>query len=327
MNFSANFLRENTSAMNSSIVMIVFNEFAATIIEKFEMKTTPEALYKIWHEKVKQMKITVEFNDKPAVSVVSDSDEPEVEVVKVKKAPAKESKEKPVVAKKSSSATCPYKSVRGDNKGQVCGKNVTKDCNMCSAHKKHADKYIKPSDDESEDEPAVAQVAATKGKKSCTYTLSRGDRRGQPCGSGVVVGTEYCAKHSDKKEKKAETVPKAKGAEPSADSAPEQISAKKDASGRIVLRELPLVLKSATERVVIGKVVDDKTVPLNAQDIEFCKTKRLRFEATLSKKSIEDVIDEITTAGEDEDEEDVEHDDELVENEEELLEEEDDDDA
>jgi hypothetical protein len=312
--------------MNSSIIKLLFNEFAIEIIGKFEMETTPEELYGIWREKVKRMKITVAFNNSPTTvvkEVENDPEEPVAEIVETKKAAVVKEK-KVAVAKKSVSATCPYKSVRAPNKGQVCGKNVTKDCIMCSAHKKHADKYVKPSSDEesSDDTPAPA-------KKNCTYILSRGDRRDNPCGSVSVLGTEFCTKHSDKKEKKVDSVPKAKGAEPTANAAPEKIAAGKDAAGRLVLKgDHKLILKSATERVVIGKVVNDKTVPLNDGDIEFCKSKRLRFEATLSKKSIEDVIDEITTAGEeDEDEEEVEHDDEIVKADEELLEEEDDDDA
>jgi hypothetical protein len=71
--------------------------------------------------------------------------------------------------------------------------------------------------------------------------------------------------------------------------------------------------------------VGDKTVPLSDEDIEFCKKSRLRYEVALSKKNIEDVIDEITGAADDEEDEDVEHDDEIVgeDEEEELLEDDD----
>ncbi len=329
MNFSTNLWRESTANMHA-ITKLIFNEFAASIIDKFEIKTTTEELYGMWREKVKAIKVTVSFNDGPVKSIPTkeieeDGDEPAVEVAKTKKTETKAaplSKEK---KKSPSTTTCPYKSVRGENKGQVCGKNSTKDSIMCSSHKKHADKYCKvSSDEESADEAPVAP--SNTQKKTCTYVLTRGDKKGSACGAGATPGTEYCSKHSDKKEKKADAVPKAKGSEPTADGAPAKIMAAKDANGRLVLKgDRKLVIKSTSEMVMIGKVVGDKTVPLSDDDIEFCKKSRLRYEVALSKKNIEDVIDEITGAADDDEDEDVEHDDEIVgeDDEEELLEEDD----
>jgi hypothetical protein len=306
--------------MNSFIVKLVFNEFCATLVEKFKIDATSEELYTIWREKVNSMKITVAFNNGSVVNIPTkeaenESDETNVEVVKPKKAA------KP--AEKTGGSTCPYKSVRGDNKGQVCGKNTTKDCIMCSAHKKHSDKYVKVCSDSEDDAPAA--VAPQVAKKTCDYKLSRGDRNGEICGASCVAGTEFCSKHSDKKEKKSEALPKAKGAEPSADKAPAKITAAKDASGRFVIKgDRNLVIKSRNEMLIIGKVVNDKTVSLSEEDIEFCKKNRLRYEESLSKKNIEDVIDEITGGAADEEEEDVDHQDEIMEDEEEgeeLLEE------
>lgn len=332
MNFSTNLWRESTANMHA-ITKLIFNEFAASIIDKFEIKTTTEELYGMWREKVKAIKVTVSFNDGPVKSIPTkdieeDADESAVEVAKTKKTEKAEqaaplSKEE---KKKSppSTTTCPYKSVRGENKGQVCGKNSTKDSIMCSSHKKHADKYCKVSSDEESADEAPAAPSKTQ-KNTCTYVLTRGDKKGSACGVGATPGTEYCSKHSDKKEKKADAVPKAKGSEPTADAAPAKIMAAKDANGRLVLKgDRKLVIKSTSEMVMIGKVVGDKTVPLSDEDIEFCKKSRLRYEVALSKKNIEDVIDEITGAADDEEDEDVEHDDEIVdEGEEELLEEDD----
>lgn len=329
MNFSTNLLRESTANMHA-ITKLIFNEFAASIIDKFEIKTTTEELYGMWREKVKAIKVTVSFNDGPVKSIPTkdieeDADESAVEVAKTKKAETKAAPLSKEEKKKSppSTTTCPYKSVRGENKGQVCGKNSTKDSIMCSSHKKHADKYCKVSSDEESADEAPAASSKTQ-KKTCTYVLTRGDKKGCACGAGASPGTEYCSKHSDKKEKKAEVVPKGKGSEPTADSAPTKMMAAKDASGRLILKgDRKLVIKSASEMVIIGKVVGDKTVPLSDEDIEFCKKSRLRYEVALSKKNIEDVIDEITGAADEEDE-DVEHDDEIVdEGEEELLEEDD----
>lgn len=309
--------------MNSFIVKLVFNEFCATLVEKFKIDATSEELYTIWREKVNSMKITVAFNNGSVVNIPTKEaeNESDVEVVKAKKA-AKPA-EKKSAEKKTGGATCPYKSIRGDNKGQVCGKNTTKDCIMCSAHKKHADKYAKVCSDSEDDAPAA--VAPQVAKKTCAYKLSRGDRKGEICGASCLAGTEFCSKHSDKKEKKSETLPKPKGAEPAADKAPAKITAAKDASGRFVIKgDRNLVIKSRNEMLIIGKVVNDKTVPLSDDDIEFCKKNRLRYEESLSKKNIEDVIDEITGGAADEEEEDVEHQDEIMEDEEEeeeLLEE------
>jgi hypothetical protein len=314
-----------------AITKLIFNEFAASIIDKFELKTTTEELYGMWREKVKAIKVTVSFNDEPVKSIPAkdieeDGDEPAVEVAKTKKTETKAAPLSKEEKKKSpSTTTCPYKSVRGENKGQVCGKNSTKDSIMCSSHKKHADKYCKVSSDEESADEAPAAPSNTQ-KKTCTYVLTRGDKKGSACGAGATPGTEYCSKHSDKKEKKADAVPKAKGSEPSADAAPAKIMAAKDTSGRLVLKgDRKLVIKSTSEMVMIGKVVGDKTVPLSDEDIEFCKKSRLRYEVALSKKNIEDVIDEITGAADDQEDEDVEHDDEIVgeDDEEELLEEDD----
>jgi hypothetical protein len=53
--------------------------------------------------------------------------------------------------------------------------------------------------------------------------------------------------------------------------------AEKDADGRLLLKgDGKFVLKSASEKVVIGKVVNGETVPLSAEDIEFCKRYRVR---------------------------------------------------
>ena len=259
--------------MNSPIIKMLFNEFATTIIAKFEMETTQEELYAIWHEKKKLVKYTVTFDNKPIVDTV----EPESDVAEVEVAIPKKVVAKVAVKKSPKSTTCPYKTVRGPNRDSVCGKNTTKDSIMCSAHKKHADKYVKPSDDESDQE----EVPATKKEV----------------------------------EKKKKAVPKSKGVEPSSVVAPTKISAKKDDKGRLVLNgDYPLHVKSASELIMIGKIVNDKSVPLSQDDIEFCKSKRLKFETTISKKSIEDVIDEVTGVENDNDEEsEKETDDEILE--------------
>ena len=52
--------------------------------------------------------------------------------------------------------------------------------------------------------------------------------------------------------------------------------AERDADGRLLLKgDGKFVLKSESEKVVIGKVVNGETVPLSAEDIEFCKSERL----------------------------------------------------
>ena len=67
--------------------------------------------------------------------------------------------------------------------------------------------------------------------------------------------------------------------------------------------------------LLIGKIVNDKSVPLSQDDIEFCKSKRLKFKTTISKKSIEDVIDEVTVVENDDDEEIEKETDEILEEE------------
>ena len=290
--------------MNSSIVKIVFNEFATAIIEKFGIETTSDELYTMWRAKVKTMKIAISFGEGPTTVVPpakNDDIDSEPEILVSKKVDVVK---KPTKA--PSAKTCPYKAVRAPNKGQICGKNTTKDSIMCSAHKKHAETYEKCCSD---DEPE---------KTICAHT-SKGVAS---CDKEVVSNEKLCSKHL----KKTPTVPKAKTAsstQPTVKLQPVKFKASKDDSGRFILSgDQSFVIKSASEKIVIGKIVNDKQVPLSDSDVEFCKENKLRFDVP-SKKSIEDVIDEITGDGEISEDDVNEDDADASLEEEELLDEED----
>ena len=130
----------------------------------------------------------------------------------------------------------------------------------------------------------------------CSYVFTRGNNLGKRCGTGQVVGTEFCSKHQDKAVKKTEkkdAVPKPKA---TAESKPKNVFVA-DASGRLVMKgDLPLVCKSAQEKLIIGKIEDDEIVPLTEEDKKVCDERNLKYEVSSKKKidkALEDVLDEV----------------------------------
>ncbi len=52
-----------------AITKLILNEFAAMIIDKFDIKTTTEELAGMWREKVKAVKVIVSFKDDPVKNI------------------------------------------------------------------------------------------------------------------------------------------------------------------------------------------------------------------------------------------------------------------
>jgi hypothetical protein len=316
----------------NSLLKAIFNRFAESVIAKYEIDTTTDEMYAMWKQTIRSL----------SISVVKSGDETssEDEAVKVEKAkpvkPKKEEKPRDKTEDKPTEASinCPYKAKKGANAGVPCGKGVAKDSIMCSSHKKYAGEYEKvvDSDEEKPDvKPPAKKVTADSKPKTdaplgCSYVFTRGNNLGKRCGTGQVSGTEFCSKHQDKAAKKIEkkdAVPKPKA---TADSKPKNVFVA-DASGRLVMKgDLPLVCKSAQEKLIIGKIEDDEIVPLTEEDIKVCDERNLKYEVSSKKKidkALEDVLDEVMGEEEElvEDPEDPDYEPEEGDNEEELLEE------
>jgi hypothetical protein len=303
----------------NSLLKAIFNEFAAKIIAKYEIDATPEAIYAEYKETVRSLTFSIVKKEAETGS----EDETAPAKAKAQAKPKAAAKSKAAVA---SEKTCPYKAKKGANAGVVCGKGAAKDSIMCSSHKKYAGDYEKVVDSDQEEEMAqqlksklTVNLKATQETKSeakgCCYVFSRGERNGQRCGVGQVVGTDYCSKHTDKSKVKPKTeiVPKPK--------ATTEKFFVRDASGRFVMKgDRPLVCKSATDKIIVGKLEDDAIVALDEDDITYCEENKLKYESAGKKnieKALEDVLDEVT--GKDEDIEEDDGDEDVLE--EEILEE------
>ena len=133
----------------------------------------------------------------------------------------------------------------------------------------------------------------------CPYKYIKGDKLGKNCGTKAKDGNIYCSIHKkyeglEKKEKKILPERK-KTSEPKVEpkvetkTALQKISSKSELGSQPILRkhkitnrlyhpESLLVFKSSSEKVVVGKIVDDQVQKLSSKDIELCKKYFFRFE-------------------------------------------------
>ena len=282
----------------NSLLKAIFNQFAETVIAKYEIDTTTDEMYAMWKQTIRSLSISVV---KSGDDTSSEDDAVKVEKAKPVKAKAKK-EEKPKDKPEEAPILCPYKAKKGANAGVPCGKGVAKDSIMCSSHKKYAGEYEKvvDSDEEKPDVNPTAKKATADSKPKtdaplgCSYVFTRGNNLGKRCGTGQVVGTEFCSKHqAAKKTEKKDAVPKPKA---TAESKPKNVFVA-DASGRLVMKgDLPLVCKSAQEKLIIGKIEDDEIVHLTEEDKKVCDERNLKYEVSSKKKidkALEDVLDEV----------------------------------
>ena len=130
----------------------------------------------------------------------------------------------------------------------------------------------------------------------CPYVFARGENKGQVCGCKPQNGNNYCSKHKKyegetPKEKKVLPNAKKSIVSPSKklstkEKTPETILRKHKILDKYWNRETDMVFKSGTERIVIGKCLDDKLVALTVEDIEVCKSRRWKYDV------VEDVVED-----------------------------------
>tara|TARA_B100001094_G_scaffold93905_1_gene89728 strand:+ start:1529 stop:2482 length:954 start_codon:yes stop_codon:yes gene_type:complete len=149
----------------------------------------------------------------------------------------------------------------------------------------------------------VSNSSSIKSKDTglgCPYVFARGENKGQVCGCKPQNGNKYCSKHKKyegEPQKEKKVLPNAKKSivspskKPSPkEKTPETILRKHKILDKYWNRETDMVFKSGTERIVIGKCLNDKLVALTAEDIEVCKSRRWKYEE--AEEDVEDVAED-----------------------------------
>lgn len=150
----------------------------------------------------------------------------------------------------------------------------------------------------------------------CPYRFVKGAKKNQACGAKPREGMQYCSRHKkhegtvqkertvspsvkNKKTQKNTIKPKSKGKSP--DRMIKRVLVKHKVIGKLYHPESQLVFKSASDRVVIGKVVDDKLLDLTEKDIEECRRWSFSYE---EKKEDEAEADDSSSSDEEEEKKD-----------------------
>ena len=123
----------------------------------------------------------------------------------------------------------------------------------------------------------------------CPYLYIKGDKKGQPCGAKAKEGNIYCSRHK----KHEGTIPKERTALPetkkssirpnksksrSPAKSVQRVLRKHKEIGKLWHPESTLVFRSAKDRIVIGKCVENKLVPLVKSDYDECRKWCFAFE-------------------------------------------------
>ena len=138
--------------------------------------------------------------------------------------------------------------------------------------------------DNNHENKSIKKSSSTGG---CPYEYIKGGVKGSICGSKIATGKTYCSRHKKyegtvKEEKKAVPVPKStqkntikpvknKPVSPPV-KAVSRVLYKHKVTGKLWHPETMLVFRSAKERIVIGKIIeDDKMIDLTNVDIDTCR--------------------------------------------------------
>lgn len=175
----------------------------------------------------------------------------------------------------------------------------------------------------------------------CVYLFVRGKNSGSKCGAKTKSG-DYCSKHEkfeNSTPKSKKSLPKAKPVTtPKSSSSPvpkkiNKVIRENKSINKFWHPETQLVFKSKDERVVIGRLKDDKICDLDEDDVKLCESYGFKMEVKTPPKSestkktiakdadIEDVLNKIMEdddddcGGDDDCDEDYEEEDELDEEE------------
>lgn len=135
--------------------------------------------------------------------------------------------------------------------------------------------------------PGKATTTKTKSVDSadpngCPYKFIKGAKQDTTCGAKAKEGNVYCSRHkkyegTEPKERKSSPDPKRstvksnKSKSRSPAKSTQRVLRKNKKLDKLWHPETGLVFKSAKERTVVGKCVDDKLIDLTEEDIEECR--------------------------------------------------------
>lgn len=136
----------------------------------------------------------------------------------------------------------------------------------------------------------------------CPYIYTKGEKEGQSCGINPKGSVVYCTRHKKyegQEPKQKKIVPSAKKS--IAGSTPSKVSAPVAKEVNTVLRKNKvidklwhsatcMVFKSAKERVVIGKCVNDKLIPLTKEDIDICMSHSFAYDDAWESDEVEETL-------------------------------------
>ena len=164
------------------------------------------------------------------------------------------------------------------------------------------------SDEENQSQSAVGKKAVQKTAPSssdgCPYIYTKGEKEGQSCGIKPKGSVIYCTRHKKyegQEPKQKKIVPSAKKS--IAGIAPSRVTPIPAKEVNTVLRKnkaidklwhsaTGMVFKSAKERVVIGKCVDDTLFPLEKEDVDVCMAHSFAYDESWKG---DDVVEEKKT--------------------------------
>ena len=123
---------------------------------------------------------------------------------------------------------------------------------------------------------------ASADPNGCPYKFIKGTKQDTTCGAKAKEGNVYCSRHkkyegTEPKERKSSPDPKRstikskKSKSRSPAKSTQRVLRKNKKLDKLWHPETGLVFKSAKERTVVGKCVDDKLIDLTEEDIEECR--------------------------------------------------------
>jgi hypothetical protein len=133
--------------------------------------------------------------------------------------------------------------------------------------------------------------SSQNGEAGCQYKPTKGKNAGQICGVKPKAGGVYCATHKkyegqEPKEKKVIPEPKkgkSKTSPPTKNV--QRVVRTHKTLNKLYHPDTDLVFKSAQDRVVIGKIVENKVKDLTEEDIDVCKQWGFQYEKDGEKSS------------------------------------------
>ena len=173
-----------------------------------------------------------------------------------------------------------------------------------------------------------------KNTSGCPYVITKGAKKGECCGSKPKTGKVYCSRHTKfegSEPKKVEELPESRDkptirpSQSKTKTVPKPIQRvlrKHKVLGKLWHPESDLIFKSAKERFVIGKCVENKLISLKKSDLDICKQWGFKIDEENPVEEEEDKEEEEETEDKEEEEEDKEEEEETEDKEKEEEEEE-----